>query len=1387
MALANVAELLAERGLRVLMIDFDLEAPGLERFFDNSDSVTPAAVIPGHRGVIDLLVSHRDLQALPPVAWVTSQGEAPSRDPSRVPLRDFVVPIRDSTSGGGSVLLLPAGRRAGTEYTAYAERVRSFDWDEFYTRWDGEEFFDWFREEAERLADVVLLDSRTGITELSGVCTFQLADVVLMFIAPNQQNLDGCRLIAESLSAPDLISKGRHGRELSILPVPSRVERSESDLLGWFAREFERQVGGFVPAHLRFENSLFIDLQIPYVPRYAFLETVAVREPGHPAASDIIAAYRRLVSAVTQVAPRRSRMYRALHGLGTPETGRVVEPGPDFVGRDWLLDRVNAWLDEPSAEPILLLTGEPGSGKTTALRWLASGAPEVPDRSGAGTRLHAMVLYAHECVATDEQTLDARYFVQALASRLATVLPDYGVGYGATRHPEIAVDLKENISATGPTGVVVVERIVVGDVEPQVAFDSLIRQPLLRSGSPGPLMLVLIDAAEQSLVSSQENSILDLLTYLTSTQLPAGLRLLVTSRSDPRVLEALDTDRLDLAADAPDVAADIREYAERRLAPLSQPNQTDLANRIARASNGNFLYARFMLDDVVKGQVPAQEADFQLVPASLTDFYNAEMKRLLGGRIERWDAEAPVFGVLAVEPTGFSSAQLAGITGRRMSEVNNSVRRWGQFLVSYADGRLRLYHRSFAQWLLENRTFQVDPARAHAAIGRYFIGEHKGAWVTCQDEFALEITVRHLLAALETEAAGTASREELLRELTGLFADRTFLEARIAKTGVDSLAHDIAATVAALLDKAAYPEASESLFREIRKAILTPPVDDGRPMADTLLSRTGSSIVKLYAENYQSLRDTQEQGKQRTAAMSNLVDQVRRIADLARWVPFDVDALMSRNPDERIIALAIWQARPEIGRFELLLDAISASRSAFEQYQALVVSKQILPLLDEAQQQALVESLHSARRGERGFALPLDSSRAQLIASLLIQLSDLGGREPRDVAIVLEPAPSGGFTCTVMASVTGRTILPITATELASAVDSVRQAMMSVVQKKHDGELVFQTGIDIPGTARDSALHTLARAGARLFQQLFLHPAAGADARIIGEWLRDQAMDPACLLKVQVVASQVPLPWAMLYLADASEGAQLDWNYFLGMRHIIEQMPLEQSLNTRGSQISSEPSLTVSLNVNTSIDKAQGITLVADHKQRWWDTAAARPGLALVSRSTKTEVVRALADSATGDQIMYFFAPATANADPHLAEIIMGPNDRVSLADLNLDAPTTIQLAGNPLVFMNVGSAGISSLFYNGFVPYFMAKGARGVIGTEFATPVLFAIEWANAFFDRFLDGTTVGETVLTVRQDFLREHGNPLGLIYAVHCDSDTRVAPPVGRLGEETGQETG
>src|SRR6266568_3736450 len=62
MALANLAESFFAKGLRVLMIDWDLEAPGLENYFYSpslSNGDGDLARASGHRGLIDMLMEYK--------------------------------------------------------------------------------------------------------------------------------------------------------------------------------------------------------------------------------------------------------------------------------------------------------------------------------------------------------------------------------------------------------------------------------------------------------------------------------------------------------------------------------------------------------------------------------------------------------------------------------------------------------------------------------------------------------------------------------------------------------------------------------------------------------------------------------------------------------------------------------------------------------------------------------------------------------------------------------------------------------------------------------------------------------------------------------------------------------------------------------------------------------------------------------------------------------------------------------------------------------------------------------------------------------------------------------------------------------------------------------
>jgi cellulose biosynthesis protein BcsQ len=62
MALSNIAELFSQSGNKVLVVDWDLEAPGLEHFFSSKEQV-----IGEQPGVMDILLSYKTQMMKDPV------------------------------------------------------------------------------------------------------------------------------------------------------------------------------------------------------------------------------------------------------------------------------------------------------------------------------------------------------------------------------------------------------------------------------------------------------------------------------------------------------------------------------------------------------------------------------------------------------------------------------------------------------------------------------------------------------------------------------------------------------------------------------------------------------------------------------------------------------------------------------------------------------------------------------------------------------------------------------------------------------------------------------------------------------------------------------------------------------------------------------------------------------------------------------------------------------------------------------------------------------------------------------------------------------------------------------------------------------------------------
>ncbi len=167
LALVNVAAELARMGRKVLLVDFDLEAPGLETF----ERLRPP---PDHPGIVEYVKEYLASKQSPDV-------------------REYIYSAGTVGKKGGQLWVMPAGRRDAK----YQSTLAYLDWKRLYKDCQGYWFIEdtkqQWKEAFQPELDYVLIDSRTGHTDVEGICTRQLADAVVVLFFPNEQNLVGLK------------------------------------------------------------------------------------------------------------------------------------------------------------------------------------------------------------------------------------------------------------------------------------------------------------------------------------------------------------------------------------------------------------------------------------------------------------------------------------------------------------------------------------------------------------------------------------------------------------------------------------------------------------------------------------------------------------------------------------------------------------------------------------------------------------------------------------------------------------------------------------------------------------------------------------------------------------------------------------------------------------------------------------------------------------------------------------------------------------------------------------------------------------------------------------------------------------------------------------------
>jgi len=282
MALANVAWILASNGFKVLVVDWDLDSPGLHRYFHPFLDPAKLAATPG---VIELINDY---------IWAAAtEGERRAdwhREYAQI-WRHAISLNWKQFPGDGTLDFVSAGR----QNRDYSSALIAIDWDNFYDRLSGGRFLDALRAEMKEHYDYVLIDSRTGMSDVADICTVNLPDVLVTCFTLNDQSIEG------AANAAWAVDQRYHYRNIRVLPVPMRIDDSEKDKADTGLALARSRFGSLPRGLTGYQlDDYWAAVTIPYKPFYAFEETLATFGDMPRSPLSLLGAYERLTCEITR-------------------------------------------------------------------------------------------------------------------------------------------------------------------------------------------------------------------------------------------------------------------------------------------------------------------------------------------------------------------------------------------------------------------------------------------------------------------------------------------------------------------------------------------------------------------------------------------------------------------------------------------------------------------------------------------------------------------------------------------------------------------------------------------------------------------------------------------------------------------------------------------------------------------------------------------------------------------------------------------------------------------------------------------------------------------------------------------------------------------------------
>lgn len=208
MSLVNIACLMAKQKKKVLLVDWDLEAPGLHTFFD--DTIKKEDL-----GLVDLITDVTNF-----IEIEGNNTDEKYEEFLNSNLEKYIFKVKNIQNYDIQIDILKAGKFDKN----YSEKMNAISWIDFYRK--SPSFFRTFANFLEKKYNYTLIDSRTGLADTSGVCTMLMPQILILVFALNKQNIEGVVEVAKQ--SVNYRFDSNDFRNISVLPLPSRIDKNNS-------------------------------------------------------------------------------------------------------------------------------------------------------------------------------------------------------------------------------------------------------------------------------------------------------------------------------------------------------------------------------------------------------------------------------------------------------------------------------------------------------------------------------------------------------------------------------------------------------------------------------------------------------------------------------------------------------------------------------------------------------------------------------------------------------------------------------------------------------------------------------------------------------------------------------------------------------------------------------------------------------------------------------------------------------------------------------------------------------------------------------------------------------------------------------------------------------